>query len=150
LEVSAMNLLTSVKFTRVANSAAVGTTAINGTVLDMTGYDGVLFLAEAGTITDGGLVLKAQGGAASDGSDAADLLGTATTLGNANDNAVAALDVYRPLERYLRPVVVRGGSTGAVLDGIIAVQYAASHKPTVQDATVAASKLVISPAYGTP
>lgn len=146
-----MNLSKGIKITRVANSAAVGTTAVNGTVLDMSGYDGVLLFVAAGTITDGTVELKAEGGAVSDGSDAQDLAGTGTTLAATADNDVALLDLYRPLQRYIKPVVLRaGGSTGAVLDGVFAVQYCASHKPTTQDATVAATNLVISPAYGTP
>jgi hypothetical protein len=146
-----MNLINGIKVTRVLAAVAVGTSAQSGTVLDMSGFDGVLFVLPVGTITDGGVVLKAQQGAVSDGSDAADLAGTATTLANTDDGDVAILDLYRPTARYVRAVAVRGGATGAVLDGLIAIQYKAIKQPTVQDATsVHASKLVVSPALGTP
>ncbi len=145
-----MNLGTSTKATVASAGAAVGTTAVVGSTLDMSEFEGVLLIALVGAITDGGFVLKAQGGAASDGSDKADLAGTATTLTNAQDNNIAMLDLYRPVQRYITPVGVRAGSTGAVVQGIIAIQYGPHVKPTVQDATIGASKTVVSPAYGTP
>jgi hypothetical protein len=145
-----MNLSKNTKATLCSAGAAVGTTAVTGTTLDMSEFDGVLFLLVGGTITDGNLELKAQGGSAANGSDAADLAGTGTTLTNAQDNNVAELDLYRPLQRYITPVAVRGGSTGAVVQAIVAIQYSAGFRPTSQDATIAATNLVISPAYGTP
>lgn len=145
-----MNLSTSVKVTLASGAGAVATTNINGSTLDMSGFDGVMFILQAGTITDGNLAVKAAGGAASDGSDKSDLTGTSTAITNAQDNDLAILDLYRPLQRYITPVIVRGGSTGAVVQGLTAIQYCASDKPTVQDATtVALTKLVISPAVGT-
>ena len=145
-----MNLSSRIKATLCSAAAAVATTNVVGTTLDMSGFDGVAFFLIAGAITDGNLELKAQGGAAANGSDAADLAGTATTLTNAQDNDVAFLDLYRPTQRYITPVAVRGGSTGAVISGLLAIQYKAGFMPTVQDATIAASKLVVSPALGTP
>lgn len=145
-----MNLSTSVKVTLASGAAAVATTNVSGTTLDMSCFDGVMFILQAGAITDGNLAVKAAGGAASDGSDKSDLTGTSTALTNAQDNDVVILDLYRPLQRYITPVIVRGGATGAVVQGLIAIQYCANNKPTVQDATtVGLTKLVISPAVGT-
>lgn len=145
-----MNLSTSVKATLASGATAVGTTNVNGSTLDMSEFEGVMFVLQAGTITDGNLSVKAAGGAASDGSDKADLAGTLTTITNAQDNDVCVLDLYRPTERYITPVIVRGGATGAVVQGLVAIQYGPHNKPTVHDATtVATAKVVISPAYGT-
>lgn len=144
-----MNLSTDTKVTRAVNATAVGTTAINGAILDMEGFEGVEFIGLAGTITDGLLSLKAQDGAAANLSDAADLLGTLTTIQNADDNKAIVLDIFRPVKRYIRVVVVRAGATGAVVDGVIAIQYRARKKPTVNDATtVGMTETWISPIDG--
>lgn len=144
-----MNLSSSVQITQASSAVVVGTTAVNGAVVDMSCFEGVLFTLAAGTITDGTVVLKAQGGTLADGSDMADLAGTATTLAVTDDNQVAVLDIYKPLFRYVRAVAVRGGVTGAILDGLLAIQYEPKVLPTVNDpATVGATNLVISPALG--
>jgi hypothetical protein len=145
-----MNLSTDTKITRVMNAVAVGTTNQNGSILDMEGFEGVEFVLLGGTITDGNLSIKAQQGQASNLSDAADLQGTLTTLQNTDDNKAAVLDLFRPAERYVRCVVVRGGATGAVIDGVIAIQYKSRTKPTTNDATtVGATETWISPPEGT-
>jgi hypothetical protein len=143
------NLLPNIKALLASGAAVVATTSVTGTTIDMSGFEGVAFFLQAGAITDGNLSVKAQGGLLANGSDAADLAGTLTTLTNAQDNNVAVLDLYRPTERYITPVIVRGGATGAVVQGLVAVLYGPHTKPTTQDATVAASKVVVSPAYGT-
>jgi hypothetical protein len=144
-------LLENQKVVRVSNAVAAGTTTINGTAVDMTGYDGVMFLVLLGAIVSGAATsLKAQQGAASDGGDAADLAGTGITIGDTDDNKIVALDIYRPQNRYVRPVVLRA-TQNATVDGIIAVLYNGRVKPAVVDATLlAASKSVGSPALGTP
>jgi hypothetical protein len=145
-----LNLDKATKVTRVMNAQAVATTNVNGSILDMEGFESVEFILSAGTITDGNLSIKAQDGAAANLSDAADVAGTLTTLQNTDDNKAAVLDIVRPPKRYIRPVVVRGGATGAVIDGVIAIQYAARNKPVANDATtVGATKTVISAVDGT-
>ena len=143
------NMSSECKVTRAANAATVATTDVVGSTIDMEGYESILFIAQFGAITDGTPALKAGQGALSDGSDAADLAGTSTALAITDDNACAMLDLVRPQKRYITPTVVRGGATGAVLNGIIAIQYNARHKPTTQDSTVAKTELHVSPAEGT-
>jgi hypothetical protein len=144
------NISTDTKITRVLNAVAVGTTNQNGSILDMEGFEGVEFILLGGTITDGNLSIKAQDGAAANLSDANDLANTLVTLQNTDDNKAAVLDIFKPLKRYIRPVIVRGGATGAVIDGVIAIQYKSRTKPTTNDATtVGATETWISPADGT-
>jgi len=143
------NLLPNIKATLASGAAAVATTNVTGSTIDMSGFEGVAFFLQAGAITDGNLSVKAAGGAASDGSDKSDLAGTLTTITNAQDNDVCILDLYRPTQRYITPIIVRGGATGAVVQGLVAVQYGPHTKPTTQDATVVGSKLIVSPALGT-
>lgn len=146
-----MNLSPNVKVTRVLNAVAAGTTAQNGSVIDMQGFDGVVFVAAVGALTATQVTsLKAQDGAVSNLSDASDLAGSLVgPLADADGNKLLVLDVYRPQKRYIRPVLNRA-TANAVIDGIIAIQYSGDKAPTINDATtVAATKLRVSPINGT-
>lgn len=144
------NLAKEVKVTRVMNAVAAGTTNQESSTVDMQGYDGVMFMAAFGTITANAVTsVKAQQGALSNGSDGADLEGTAITVADDDDNQVAIIDIYRPQERYVRCAISRG-TQNAVIDGVIAVQYKGRKFPTVHDtATVIAAETHNSPAEGT-
>lgn len=144
-----MNLNSGVKLQRVINATAVGTTTINGAVVDTAGFDTCRFIVAFGTITDGTPDVKVQQGSQDDGSDMADLAGTLVTLADTDDNDMAVVEVTRPRERYLRCVVVRGGATGSVIDGAIAELGNARRGPVTHGSTVAASETHASPAEGT-
>jgi hypothetical protein len=145
----AQNLDKYTKETRVVPATVVGTTNINGSVLDMEGFEGVEFILQGGTVTDGNLSIKAQSDTVVGMGTAADLTGTLTTINNAANAKAAVLDVFRPVKRFVRCVVVRGGATGAVIDSVMAIQYGGRNLPVANDATsVVASKTVISPADG--
>lgn len=142
-----MNLSNGIKITKCAAASTAATTAINGTALDMSGYEGVLFFTAIATANVGNF-LKAQIGAVADGSDAADLEGTKVVADT--NGQVAWLDVYRadPNQRYIRPVVVRGAST--VVGEIYALQYESRRQ--VVDNNIASTiigKLVVNPFEGT-
>ena len=146
-----VNLIKGVKVSRSLNAVAAGITVQNGAVIDMQGFDGVQFILLVGALTATQVTgLKAQQGNASNLSDAADLAGTAVgPLADADGNKALVLDVYRPLERYIRPVVTRA-TANAVIDGVIAIQYRGRKAPVTQDTTfVAANKMLVSPAEGT-
>ena len=144
------NLNSTVKLQRVINATAVGTTTINGSVVDTAGFDTCRFIVAFGAITDGTPDIKVQQGTQSDGSDMADLADTLVTLADTDDNDLAVVEVTRPRERYLRVVVVRGGATGSVIDGAIAELGSPAKAPITHDAaTVAASESHTSPAEGT-
>lgn len=131
------------------NTAAAGSagTTIDGAAVDMAGYEGVLFFTTIATANAGNF-LKAQGGEASNLSDAADLAGTKVVA--AANGSVVCLEVNRPKERYIRPNVVRGGANTAVGD-IYQYRYRANNQPTTnQIANLLVSVSVKSPAEGTP
>lgn len=145
------NLLRHIDVRRAANATAAGTTAINGTVIDMLGYESIAFVAAFGTLTATQATgIKVQQGNASDGSDMADLAGSASgNLADADGNKLLAGEVYRPTKRYVRCVVTRG-TANAVLDGIIALLYRAEVTPAALHSTLArAPKVLNSPAEGT-
>lgn len=136
---------------RPSNAVAAGTTAINGDGVDLANYEGVKFYFLFGTITATAVTsCKAQQSSDDDDADAyADIEGSAVDVADDDDNQVVVIDVKRPRERYVRPVVSRG-TANAVLDGIIAVRYGPRSVPTSEDAAVVVARnQVISPAEGT-
>jgi hypothetical protein len=127
-----------VKTVRVVNATAAGTTDINGTGVDMAGYDAVRFVAGVGALTATQVTkLKAQQSSDDDDADAyADIEGSAAgPLADGDGNDLLITDLIRPTERYVRPVVDRG-TANAVVDFVIAELYRSRDLPVTQDGTV--------------
>lgn len=145
-----MNLSKNVKVTRVMNAVAAGTTDQNSSIIDMSGFDGVLFIAMFGTLTATQVTqIKGQQDTDPAGGTMADLAGTLVgPLADADSNKCLQLDLLRPRKRYVRCVVDRG-TANAVIDGMLAIQYRGSKAPTVHAASVAFSETHASPAEGT-
>jgi hypothetical protein len=142
----AVNSKMSTEITVTAGAA--GVTTINGTVIDMSGFEGVLFIANFGVITAGALTsIKVQQGTASDGSDMADLAGTGQTIADTDDEKVFFADVFRPTKRYVRLVVVRSTQNAVVT--AVAIQYHTRQAPVTHGTNVA-GKSAVSPDEGTP
>lgn len=136
-----MNLSKQIKLRKVKAATATGTDAIEGDVVDMSGYDGVAFFTTIAT-ANAGNYLKAQQGAAATLSDGVDL--AAQKVVADGNGAVVLLDVYRPTKRYVRPVVIRGAAS--VVGEICAVQYKGRKMPEVNTvANTIVSALLISP-----
>ena len=136
------NLSKQFNVVRTQNAAAAGTTALNGTHVDMSGWDSVVFLYGVGALTATQVTaLKAQNGALANDSDQADITGAATSaMADGDSNKLLILEVNRPLLRYVRPVLTRG-TANAVVDFGIAIQYLGDKiPPAALDATV--SKLL--------
>lgn len=145
------NLLRFTDVRRALNATAAGSTAVNGTVIDMLGYNGIAFAVLFGTLTATQVTkIKVQQGTASDGSDMADLAGSASpALADADSNKMLITEVYRPRERYVRVVVSRG-TANAVIDGAVALLSRAELTPPALHSTVAAAPVILSsPAEGT-
>jgi hypothetical protein len=139
-----VNLGKNVKVTKVIPAAGAGTGTTNGTILNMAGWEGVLFVGGAiGTVNAGNYV-KVQQDTDSAGNTMADLEGTKTTP-SVNAYGVA-IDLYRPREQYVRPVAVLGASS--TLGDLYAIQYGASKAPT-SHATGIDTETHVSPAEGT-
>jgi hypothetical protein len=139
-----MNLSKMVKVSKVIAAQAAGTGTTNGTTLDMQGFEGVMFVGGAMGTADAGNYFKLQQGEQSDLSDAADLEGTKVTPGD-NGDAIN-LDLYRPQERYVRVVAVRGASS--TLGDVYAIQYT-GRKPPISDDSAIDGELHVSPDEGT-
>ena len=139
------SLLKNVKVTPVAASAAAGTTEVLSSVLDMQGFDGVMFIALLGDVTTASvLTLTAKGNTASSTSSPTPVTQVATAAftadGTSADDKALVVDVYDPALRYVFASLTRTAAN-AVVNGIIAIQYKAEFKPTTQAATVIASAM---------
>lgn len=148
-----MNLSKQVKITRHSNAVAAGTTDITPSAgIDMSGFEGCLFMVDLGTITASAVTsIKVQQSSDDGSSDAySDLEGTSVTIADTDDNKIAYVDVYRPQKRYLKLIVDRG-TQNAVVDGITAIQYGPRVLPTTHDSTtvLSGSEVHASPAEGT-
>lgn len=119
---------------------------INGTTLDMLGYEGVAFFLIAGKGEVANVTIKAQSGAASNMSDAADLTGTSVTIATAvATDSFGFLEVKNPLERYVRCVVGAPNITTPALITVVALRYGKNWRPE----TNADGESHQSPAEGT-
>lgn len=127
---------------------ASGTADREGAVLDMKGWDGVLMIAQFGTIAAGAVTkLKAQQGAAANLSDAADLAGTSITIADDDDSKIKYLDLWQPRERYVRCVVDKD-ATNACAETVTYLQYRGKALPATHGTGVA-GEAHLSPAEGT-
>lgn len=146
-----MNLSKNVKISQAVTvtAGAAGATAINGATLDMAGYDGVLMVVTFGAITTNAVTsIKAQQGAASNLSDAADLAGTAQTVADSADEQTFYIDVFRPAERYVRLVVSRA-TQNAVVASAEYIQYGGHKGPVASHGSAVSGETHVSPAEGT-
>lgn len=138
-----MNLSKDCKITVVEAAAAAAQTDLTTDVLDMTGFEGVMFIALLGDVTSGSvLTLTAKGNSANSVSSPTPVTQKATdafTAGASDaDSKVIMVDVYKPTLRYQFAVLSRT-TQNAVVGGIIAIQYGAHNRPTSHDASVIAS-----------
>jgi|SRR5579859_3711123 len=128
---------------RPVNATAAGVTAINGNSYDMQDFEGIVFICAMGTLTATQVTnLKAQ--QSTDNATWADITNAATAnAADADSNKLLVLDVYRPQQRYVRPVVNRA-TANAVIDGVIAIRYGEKKLPTTQPtADVSQSKVTL-------
>lgn len=129
---------------------ASGTADRTGAVFDMADYRGVLMIVKLATIAAGGTnSIKAQQGAASNLSDAADLAGTAQTIADDDDNQIFVIDLYEPTERYVR-LYVDKDTVNACAESAIYVGYGSRKRPVSNTVTDAVTfERHMSPAEGT-
>lgn len=140
-----MQLTNDVKITVVSPAAAAAQTAIDSSVLDMQGYEGVMFIALTGDVdSTSALTLTIKGNSANHLTVPTPITQKATTLFTADatsaDSKALVVDVYKPALRYVFANLTRA-TANAVIGGIIAIQYKANNKPTTNDASVIASAL---------
>lgn len=103
---------------------------INGTALDMLGYEGVVFLLVAGKGEVANVTIKAQQDTVVGMGTAADLTGTSVTIATAvGSDSFGFLEVRKPLERFVRCVVGAPNITTPALITVVAVRYGKNWLP---------------------
>lgn len=139
------NLLPNSKIIKVSATVSTGTSAVVLTAVDTLGYEGVMFLASIGS-ANAGNGIKVQQGQASGMGDASDLAGSAVMSDGTQTDLVA--DVYQPLERYVRCVVIRAGTTTTV-EAVWAILYGPRTVPVTNVTAAQAAEFSLSPDEGT-
>jgi hypothetical protein len=129
--------------------ANANNTDSNSDILDMSGWDGVVFICP---VTDcaatGVATLKAeQDDANADGGMAALTGASATATCAINDDLndkILVLDVYKPTKRYVQ--AVRTSAVANIAFGnVIAIQYRGRNAPPVEHASILDLVAVVSP-----
>ena len=142
-----MNVSRGIKFTRVLDAVAAGTSDQNSSSVDMKSFDACTFVIGFGAITASAVTsVKIQG--SDDDSTWSDLTGTAITVADSDDDKIVLAEINQPQQRYVRCVVDRG-TQNAVIDFAVALQSQASVAPVTQSATVLGSEFHQAPAAGT-
>jgi len=146
-----MNLLKNVEVREVNAPVAAGSSIDDASdIIDMAGWDGVMFVAPITDSVDTGVAtLTVEQNTANSGSGMAALAGAvATATSAANDDLngqLLVVDVFRPRERYVQGVLT-SATANIAYGNMIAILYQSRAMPVVQGATVADSAVVTSPA----
>lgn len=129
-------------------AGAAGATAINGTAIDMSGYEGCLFVLQMGAIVGGAVTsLKVQQDTASAFGSPQDLAGSNQAIADTADDTVFYVDIKRPTKDFVRLVVSR--ATQNATCSAMAYLYRGRQFPTAHGAGVA-GEVHVAPAEGSP
>ncbi len=144
-----MNLSKNVKITTALDYAS-GSADRTGAILDMSGYEGVLTIVKFAVIATGAVTkIKMQQDTAVAMGAAADLAGTGIDVADDDDNQVFAIDLYKPLERYVR-LYVDKDATNATAESAVYIQYKNRKGAIDNNVTDAVTtETHVSPAEGT-
>lgn len=141
-------LLRDSKVLVVEAAAAAAQTLLTTDVVDMQGFDSVVFIVLLGDVTDtSALALTAYTNDTNDTNSPTELaLPVSFTAGASDaDNKLLILELHKPRDRYVYATLARG-TANAVVNGILAVLTNARERPVAQDAVVIASRFINDPA----
>ena len=129
-----MNLSTRTQ-TRVGLAYDSGTADRTGAIMDMSGWSGILITAVVAAVGGGATYsIKAQQDTASGGGSMADLLGTGITIADDDDDQIFQIDIYKPLERYVR-VYVDKDTSNTCAESVIYTLYGPTDMATAGSIT---------------
>lgn len=127
--------------------AAASNTDDNSAILDMSGYDGVMFICTiTASLNTGVATLTVENNTANADSGMTAINGAVATATDAGGNALVGkcliVDVYKPQKRYVQ--AVRTSAVANITFGdMVAIRYKGKKKPVTQGATVSASTQVV-------
>ena len=104
----ARNFLSRTKLVKVADHSASSTDAVNSSIVDTAGYEGVVFFTSFGTANATNSI-KVQTSATNATDNMADVAGTSTVSGSSDEDVI--VEVCKPPERYARAVITRGAAS---------------------------------------
>jgi hypothetical protein len=112
-------------------------TSSTSLVVDMNGYEGVMFVLQVGTSGSTAVTMHVESGSSSGMGDMVDMEGTSIVSTSTGRSAVAS-DFYKPPYRYVRPVVV---ATTESAYSVLAIKYGARVLPTTQTTDITDDEL---------
>jgi hypothetical protein len=130
------------------NAVAAGNTDTQyGSIIDMSGFDGVMYVALVGDVTSTAVITLGERQATTNSNSAMTaVLGPAAQAAansTSQDNMALILTTHKPLKRF-RQVTLARATANIVVDGIIAIQYTAKQAPTTHDATTVLSAVQLT------
>lgn len=141
------NLLNNSKITRVnaGGAGSASTTPTKCTILDMSGFKSVCFIAEFGNVLDTSAVALKIATATTNDTNAMALVTGATVSGTAGasnyDDKLVILDVSEVNKQFIECQVFHV-TADAPFDSVIAIQYNPVDAPVTQGSTVILSDTV--------
>ena len=140
------NLSKSVAVDQVLGYFAAGTTKRTSSIIDMAGYEGVMFIAGLGTtIENGTLDVYVEQHTLNQTSGMARLatttVHTVTAANAALTQSAVVVDVYRPRERYLQ-INITPADQNAVILGVTAIRYNGKLEPSTLGTQIKQTLLV--------
>lgn len=144
------NLLKNVATDQVLGYYAAGVTKRTSDILDMSSYEGVMFVIGLGTIIEAGTLdayveqntLNQTGGMAR---LAGQVAHTVTAANATLAKSAIVVDVYQPQERYIQ-CNITPATQNAVILGIVAIRYKSRKGPVAQAAGALKVTQLIQPA----
>ena len=138
-------VLSNCKITKNLGEATAGTTTLTGSIVDMANFDDLVLMAVIGTKNTGNY-MYIEHGDESDLSDAANVADSKVTA--AVNGEIVALEIVKPLKRYIRPYIVRGASSA--VGTLMALQRSCRGQPVDNNVSgTIVSETLISPISGT-
>lgn len=137
------NLSSDTKLTMVQLPVANATADPDSEFVDMSGFDGVMFVGNLGTADSTGVCTMAVETSATTKSTAFSALSGATISSSAGESdKMFVIDVYRPQERYVRTSIT--ATTLIEYGGTTALQYLPIKAPTTHTSTSLVGSVVLS------
>jgi hypothetical protein len=119
------SLLEDLVWNRVNSAVAAGTSATTSTYVDMSNWDGCVFVTSLSGALTTTVVTSEISECATSGGNYTAIAGSLATYTNSSGSTTTGLiisQIYRPLSRYLK-VVVTPATANAAIDCIIALQW---------------------------
>lgn len=133
------NILRDVKVTQVLGYYGAGTTKETSDIIDMSCYEGCLFVISFAGLTAGGVLTPlVEDNIINSASGMTTLVPgctayTVSTAAATQAKGVILVDVYKPINEFLQCSITPSSQTAIIL-GIVAIQYQGKFKP-VPDVT---------------